>query len=78
MMHGWDVSGWGWVWMSVWMVFGVLAVALLVLLITRGVTQGTTQAKPEDDAVAVLRRRFAAGEIDQEEFRRRRLELERS
>jgi putative membrane protein len=77
MMDGWNMSGWGWAWMSLSMAIGVAVVALLVVLLVRGSTPANPRTG-QDEAVAVLRRRFASGEIDQDEYRRRRSELERS
>jgi putative membrane protein len=74
MMDGWDMNGWGWAWMSLWMALGIAVVVLLGVLVVRGAT--APPPRPEDDAVATLRRRFASGEIDRDEYRRRRAELE--
>ena len=76
MMNGWDMNGWGWAWMSLWLGLGIAVVALLVVLVARG-TATTSRRTEDDEALAVLRRRFASGEIDQDEYRRRRAELER-
>jgi putative membrane protein len=75
MMNGWDMNGWGWAWMSLSMAIGVAIVALLIVLLVRGSAPANPRTD-QDDAVAVLRRRFATGEIDQDEYRRRRAELE--
>ena len=76
MMNGWDMSGWGWAWMSLWMMLGTVVAALLVVLLVRG-TASSNRRTEEDEALTTLRRRFASGEIDQDEYRRRRAELER-
>jgi putative membrane protein len=61
--------GLGWL----WMLGGLLAIVLLpflgLLLVRRGDDGG-------DTALERLRERYAAGEIDEEEFRRRRETLE--
>lgn len=51
-------------------------VALLALVVLRGA--GSRAGRSEEDAaLAALRRRFAAGEIDEDEFNRRRAALAR-
>jgi putative membrane protein len=67
-MMGW---GWGmdlgaWVWMLVW----VAALVAMIWLIVRA-----DRRPPTDDAEAILRARFARGEIDAEEYERARLVL---
>jgi putative membrane protein len=58
---------WGWIWMLIW-----IAVLLgMVWLIVRSPSEST----PREDAMAILRARFARGEIDQEEFERARASL---
>jgi putative membrane protein len=53
---------WGWIWMLVW----IAALMFMVWLIVRApATQSTAE-----DAMAILRARFARGEISQEEFER--------
>ena len=76
MMNGWDMSGWGWAWMSLWTAIGVAVVVLLVVLVVRATVPTSLRAE-DDGALATLRRRFAAGEINEDEYRRRRAELER-
>jgi putative membrane protein len=55
---------WGWIWMLVW----IAALFLMVWLIVRGSADRPTA----EDALAILRARFARGEIDQTEFERAR------
>ncbi|MFZ3573021.1 SHOCT domain-containing protein [Streptomyces sp. BH097] len=70
-----DLSGWDWFAMSAGMVlFWVLLIAVGVLLfrvLSRAEDTGTTSRgasfRPED----VLAERFARGEIDEDEYRRR-------
>ncbi|QZY04049.1 SHOCT domain-containing protein [Halobaculum roseum] len=70
-MEGW--SGWGMV------LFGLLWMGLLVALPTALVywlaTRSRSDGQAEDSALAVLERRYARGEIDDEEFDRRRARL---
>lgn len=57
--------GHGW-WMGFWWIVGVGVIALVVWLVTRG-NQRPTSPSAED----VLRQRYANGEIDEEEYRKR-------
>lgn len=74
MMYGWNMTGWGWAWMTVWALVGIGILALLVLAAVR--TSRPDRNRADDSALALLQRRFAAGEIDSDEYRRRRAELE--
>jgi putative membrane protein len=71
----WHMDGdWGWwMWFGwLWMVvFWGLVVGAVVLLIRR---LSPASGQPPD-AIEILRNRYAAGEIDEAEFRRRRDEL---
>ena len=59
-MMGFGGVGYGGAWL--WMLAGVLFVVGIVLLLVRAI--GTAAGRPdEDDAIAVLRARFARGEI---------------
>jgi putative membrane protein len=71
MMDGWDMNGWGWGWMTLMMVVGVLLVALLVVTLLRGSVPGP-RSDDRPDAEQVLAQRLARGEIDEDEYRRRR------
>ncbi|SEN06812.1 putative membrane protein [Halorientalis persicus] len=66
-------GGFGWLWMlgGLLVVFGVPAIALYALT-TRDSGSGGAEG---DDALTTLRRRYAAGEIDEEEFERREGDL---
>jgi len=63
-MDGWGMALGGWVWMGVW----ILALLGMVWLIVAG---GRDRG-PREDALEILRARFARGEISQEEFERAR------
>ena len=70
MVLGWttgdrDVMGpWGWIWMLIW----IAALLLMVWLIVRN----PADRPATEDALAILRARFARGEISQDEFERAR------
>lgn len=68
----WWGSEWGWVWMVVWWVV-VLGVVVWAVARFTGAPRGGG-AGPERRATPreILDERFARGEIDEEEYRRRR------
>jgi putative membrane protein len=69
MMWGWDAGG-GWLMMGIGMLIWVALIALVVWLVIRAV--GQRQGGPgSEPAEELLRRRFASGEIDDEEYRQR-------
>ncbi len=86
--YGWDGSGWGWgawVFMGVFMVLVWGAVVTAVVLVVRAVRErhvpyppgspyppGPPQGDGADHALRVLDERFARGEIDEDEYTRRR------
>ncbi|HJW74845.1 MAG TPA: SHOCT domain-containing protein [Thermoleophilia bacterium] len=83
MMWGWGSGGW-WAWpMSIGMVaFWVAAIVVLVLLVkalASGVAQSSTgpltTGPQHETPLDVLRRRYAAGEIEREEFEQKKREL---
>lgn len=70
-------------WMGSWALISLALLVLLVLLIIwlirsmspggRGRTdQPQSQSQSHDETLEILRRRYAAGEIDEEEYHRRR------
>jgi uncharacterized membrane protein len=67
-MMGWGMDTGAWIWMFVW----IFALVAMVWLIVR-----TDHRTPADDPEAILRARFARGEISAEEFERARLVLRR-
>ncbi|AGA68886.1 putative membrane protein (DUF2078) [Desulfitobacterium dichloroeliminans LMG P-21439] len=86
MFGGWGCSpfwgegfwGIGLLGMSINLIFWILLVALIVYLFRK---LGTGFRKPafagRDDALSILRERFARGEIDSEEYERRKQDLHR-
>lgn len=61
------MAQWGWIWMFVW-----IAVLLLMVWL---VARGPAQPSAAEDALAILRARFARGEISQQEFEQARAAL---
>jgi putative membrane protein len=77
----WDMGGMGG--MMMWMLFwGVVGISLLVLAVIAVVSlvrrrdAGPSQEWRPDSPQQILARRYAAGEIEEEEFLRRRSNLE--
>ncbi|MGX6607092.1 hypothetical protein ACWKSP_33960 [Micromonosporaceae bacterium Da 78-11] len=76
MMYGYDsgMSGWGYVLMTaaVLLVAGLVAMGTLVL-VRSGAAARRSAADPgrQTEAQRILEQRFAAGEVDQDEFRSR-------
>lgn len=68
-MH-WNDGSWTW-WMPVGMVLVWLVVAVVVVVLVRAFTRPPDGGDPR----AVLDERYARGEIDDEEYRRRRATL---
>jgi putative membrane protein len=74
MMYGWSGWGWGgWIMMTFLMVaFWAAVITGIVLLVRYGIADGHHgQAHTALNAEDVLAERFARGEIDDEEYRRR-------
>lgn len=72
MMWGY-ADGWSWLWMAAMMVFfwgGIIALAVFAVRAFSGPRANN------DQAIDVLRRRFASGEITQEEFEKTRKALQ--
>ena len=66
-----DPTGWGWAAMSMGMVvFGGLLIALAVVLV-RGLNRPSDGLESRPSPERLLAERFARGEIDEEEYRRR-------
>lgn len=81
-MHGWmwgqGPMGWGWFMMLTASLFWLALTALIVVVIVRlwpGSGTFPSSAPREDEALSILRQRYARGEIESEEFERRRREL---
>lgn len=69
---GWDhMNGWGWT----GMIIGMILLAVLVVLAIIAITSGTRRS--EERARKILDERYAHGEIDRDEYRERKRELDR-
>lgn len=71
MVQGWMFPGLG------FLIILVLILALIWLLNSRYYrNQNTDQSNEKEDPLIILKRRYATGEIDREEFQRMKRELE--
>ena len=69
----WDAGGWAWLWMTLMMVGGAVLLVVLVYVLLRG-TQGRPEhpagKAPPESPLDIAKRRYASGEITDEEFKR--------
>jgi len=68
-MYGFEHFGAGWGMILVWLV----PILLIALVVRYGF--GDRNGKPEPTPLDILKSRYAKGEIDQEEFQRKKQEL---
>lgn len=66
------MDGWAFGWMWIWPVLVLAGLMLLVYGVVRLVAGGSG---PASSAQRILDERYARGEIDEEEYRRRRAQL---
>jgi putative membrane protein len=71
MMWGY-YDGWNWLWMAPMMILFWGGIILLAVFVIRSLTG----SRSNDQAMDVLRRRFASGDITQDEFEKRRKALQ--
>lgn len=76
MWSGHQMTGWGWLIMSLALVAWLVLIAVAVSLISRGWWRGRGDGA-EGDALEILDRRLARGEITVDEHRRLREALRR-
>lgn len=69
--HGWLGFGGGFMW-----IFWILIIIAIIALI-RGFSGAGSNAGSPESPMEILRKRYAGGEISDEEFERRRKELEK-
>jgi len=84
MMHnwmGWDGMygygmGWGWFGPILMIAFWALVMAGIVFLVKAIIGSRSSTSAKEETAIDILKKRYARGEIDAEEFARRKKDLE--
>ena len=75
-MMGWGY-GMGWLWIIINIAFWIAIIVGIIFLVKWLATSSKQQAKSEDSAVEILRKRYARGEINREEFEERKRDLEK-
>lgn len=73
MMNGW-MFGWMWVW-PLLVLAGLLLLGYGVVRLAQGWSPGPGNAGRGSSAQQILDERFARGEIDEDDYRRRRAQL---
>jgi putative membrane protein len=75
-MMGWGYGG-GWIWSIIMLVFWVAVIVGIFFLIRWLVTSTGVggQARPEESAVEILKRRYAKGEINKQEYEEKKKDL---
>ena len=73
MMHGFEGYGWGMGW---WWIIGPIIVLAVVWMVVKSMSKNSKANLPSGkSALDILKERYARGEIDKEEFEKRRKEL---
>ncbi len=77
-MH-WYWNGWnGWWWhMGFMWLFWIVVIVAVVWALARGISGRTQMGERQDSPEQILKRRYASGEIDKEEYERRLSDLRR-
>ena len=73
MMWNYGMGWWGWIGMALFWILIILAIVWLA----RNLDGGRQKGASRNDAMDILRERYARGEIEAEEFERRERDLER-
>lgn len=71
-MHDFNFFGGGWMMFFWWFI-----IIVLVILIIRAVMNSGQNKQHKETPMEILKRRYAKGEIDEEEFQRRKQELQK-
>jgi putative membrane protein len=80
--HGQGMMGWGYgmgwfgmIFMAAFWIAVIVAIVLLIRWLVLSTRTGDHKAHPEDSALEILRKRYARGEINKEEFEEKKKDL---
>ncbi|MFO7890440.1 MAG: SHOCT domain-containing protein [bacterium] len=76
-MHGWEFMHWGWFGFIVQIIFWV-AIILLIVWVAKKVTEsgsGDRSSSAGESALDILKKRYAKGEIDKDEYEKKKKDL---
>jgi putative membrane protein len=71
MMDGFGEHGWGMGW---WWIIGLVIVIAVIWMVIKSMNRNTGST-PQKSALDILKERYASGEIDKEEFEKRKKDL---
>lgn len=76
-MGNWDhMMGWGFGGMFMWLIFLIIIVAGVYLIVKGGRSQTPSGGLPGESALDILKKRYARGEINKEDFDRMKKDIE--
>lgn len=70
------MNGWWWHMSGMW-IFWIILIVLVVFLVGWLPTAGQRHESPRESPIEVLKRRYAQGEIEKEEYERKLADLRR-
>ena len=73
--YGWGMGGFGIVFMILIWALLILGLAALIKLVAGGGSTEKGGSKAEDSALEILKKRYARGEIDRQEFEEKKQDL---
>ncbi|GBD92450.1 hypothetical protein BMS3Abin05_00021 [bacterium BMS3Abin05] len=77
MWHDWGTMAWGWGGMVFQLLFLIVFIIAIVWAVKRvaGQNRSNTSSSGGDSALDILKKRYAKGEIDKEEFEQKKRDL---
>ena len=66
--YGWGMMGWGWI-------LGLVILVTIIWFIAKVVNQNNMSQSKDKSAIDILKERYARGEIDKDEFDKRKKDL---